>query len=129
MKYRGFWALSFALFMFLTGCITDHGIPVDYSPQVHEDDVRKQVIHLASIIGIPEEKIKGRSTKELLVDIEIQLNETYNYKEDILTADEMEVLSSYLNYQRPILRKIKNYHIIVQKLRDKKIIVLPESHQ
>ena len=91
--------------------------------------MRQQVMLLASKTGIPEDKIKKSSTKELLVDIELKLNKNHIYDGKLLTADEMKILSNYLNDQHQILRTIKDYHHYMQLMQNKKIIVFPENDQ
>lgn len=116
-------------FFLLTGCVCRHNVHDSGSPHIKSDDVREQVMLLASKVGIPDDKIKKSSTKEILVDIELKLNEHHKYNGKILTAEEMDILSNYLNDQRHILRIIRNYHHYIQVVQDKKFIVLPESNQ
>lgn len=130
MRHRALQTLLLISTIFLlAGCTYKHNIPVTHSQPIGFDDVRQQVMLLASKTGIPEDKIKKSSTKELLVDIELKLNKNHKYDGKLLTADEMKILSNYLNDQHQILRTIKSYHHYMQLMQNKKIIVFPENDQ
>lgn len=130
MRHRALQTLLLiSTFFLLAGCTYKHNVPVTHSQPIGFDDVRQQVMLLASKTGIPEDKIKESSTLELLVDIEIKLNSHQGYEGKILTDDEMSILSNYLNDQHQILRTIKSYHHYMQLMQNKKIIVFPENDQ
>lgn len=120
--------LTSASIFFIAGCVCKHNVPVSGEQNIKSDNVRDQVVFLASKVGISDDRIKKSSTKEILVDIEVKLDENHKYDGKILTVEEMNVLSNYLNDQSHILRIIRNYHHYIQTMQYKKIIVLPESN-
>ena len=130
MKYRVIIAAILAFLGFwLAGCVKDSSI-IDSRIKALQNElavVHKKVEILASQVGIPKEKIKNKTTNELLLDIEIKLDETYEYTGKILTDEEMWGVSIYLNDQVPILKKITSYQEYIKTIRNKKVIVLSES--
>lgn len=116
---------AFVLLFLLQGCCTR--VVQDDSSKQELMKVHSNVQKLALQMSIPRTQVDKESTKDLLVDINSLLLDSVSYPGRSLTDDELKVISSYLYNQPQILKIIKEHNSYIQRIRGKRILVLPRE--
>ena len=89
-------------------------------------EVHRQLTALAEDFGVDREQASGETTLELISEIRMASRNYKTYRDRILSAEEKDILSSYLNDQPEILNTILEQDRFIRSIRQKRIILLPD---
>ena len=89
----------------------------------HEEQ-EKEIKRIANKVGISNKQINSLEINNLITEIIIKLDEYEKYNNDLLTKEDLRILSICLNDDLNILEKVKKYQSFIERIHDYKLIKL-----
>ena len=123
--------IRYVVIVIMLGAVLS-GCQLYSEPESKIQDLSLEMSQLRSIAvacGTSESKIQTMTMKELLTEIQIVLNNPEQYFGHRLSVDELKKISIYLYDREEIIRTINDYNAFIEKIKDKKIIILPSTKQ
>ena len=93
----------------------------DYSHEIN------QLRLIVKKLGIPESKVSQMKLDELVTEIKIKMNESYEYSGKCYTDEELKRVIHFLYGENRLIEILNDYHQFIQNLKGKQMIVLPEE--
>lgn len=90
-----------------------------------QEEQEKEIKRIANKVGISNKQINSLEINNLLTEIIIQLDDYEKFNNDLLTKEDLRILSICLNDDLKILEKVIKYHNFVERIHDYKLIKLP----
>lgn len=114
------------LSLFFVGCFCLKDQPQDVvKPDLTWEN--SQLRKIATQLGVPQSRASQMNMRELITDIQIKMNETDEYQGDLLSEEEKKLIKGLLYGEDNILKTLKAYDLFINKINDKRIIMLQEK--
>ncbi len=91
------------------------------------EEVHRQLAALAEDFGVDHEQTSRETTLDLISEIRMASRNYKTYFGELLSAEEKETVTIYLNNKTNILNKILEQDLFVRSLNKKRIIILPDK--
>ena len=114
----------FSLFFFGCYCLNDQPQNVVKPDLTWENS---QLRKIATQLGIPQSRALQLNMRELITDIQIKINETDEYQGGLLSKEEKKQIKDLLYGEDNILKTLEAYDLLVNKINNKRIIILEEK--
>lgn len=92
-----------------------------------EPAYHNEIMRIARMVGIPDEKVNSSNTIKLLSEIIINLNDTIKFNNEILNNKDLEILDICLSDDKELLDRVKGYHEFLKEISGHKLIKLPKT--
>lgn len=111
----------FSLFFFGCYCLNDPSIDVNPDLTLENNQLRK----IATQLGVSQSRALQLNMQELITDIQIKINETDEYQGGHLSEEEKRQIKDLLYGEDGILKTLEAYESFIQKINNRRIIILP----
>lgn len=111
----------FSLFFFGCYCLNDPSI--DVKPDLTWEN--NQLRNIATQLGVSQSRTLQLDMQELITDIQIKINETDEYQGGHLSEEEKRQIKDLLYGEDGIIKTLEAYESFIQKINNRRIIILP----